>query len=103
MNWRPSRAGLIDFWVFDYQEFYFSDGKILLRGENGSGKSVTMQSLFPVMLDGNISSKRLDPFGSVDRKMDYYVLYENKMDERSERTSYILLEFEKPGQDRYIT
>jgi len=103
MNWRPSRAALIDFWVFDYQEFYFSDGKILLRGENGSGKSVTMQSLFPVMLDGNISSKRLDPFGSYDRKMDYYVLYENKMDDRSERTSYILLEFEMPGQDRYIT
>ncbi|SDN61571.1 Putative exonuclease SbcCD, C subunit [Paenibacillus sp. yr247] len=103
MKWRPSRAALIDFWVFDYQEFHFSDGKMLLRGENGSGKSVTMQSLFPVMLDGNISPKRLDPFGSRDRKMDYYVLFENKMEDRTERTSYILLEFEKPGEDRYIT
>ncbi|GEC93303.1 TIGR02680 family protein [Brevibacillus brevis] len=103
MNWRPSRAFLIDFWVFDHQEFNFRDGKLLLRGENGTGKSVTMQSLLPVILDGNISSKRLDPFGSKDRKMEHYVLFESKMENRTERTSYILLEFEKTNEKRYIT
>ncbi|MDF2651320.1 MAG: hypothetical protein K0Q73_7125 [Paenibacillus sp.] len=103
MNWRPSRAALIDFWVFDYEEFHFRDGKLLLRGGNGAGKSITMQSLLPVMLDGNVSSKRLDPFQSKDKHMDYYVLFESKMEERTERNSYILLEFEKPDQNRFIT
>ncbi|CAG7651671.1 TIGR02680 family protein [Paenibacillus allorhizosphaerae] len=103
MNWRPTRAALIDFWVFDYEEFHFRDGKMLLRGGNGVGKSITMQTLLPVMLDGDISSKRLDPFGTRDKHMDYYVLFESKMEERTERNSYVLLEFEKPGQNRYIT
>lgn len=103
MKWLPNRAALIDFWVFDYQEFNFTDGKILLRGENGAGKSVTMQTLFPVMLDGNISATRLDPFGSRDRRMEYYVTYEGKMNDRTERISYLLLEFEIPTQNRFIT
>ena len=46
MNYKVTRIGLINFWYFDEEEFEFSDGKILLRGENGSGKSVDFQA-FP--------------------------------------------------------
>ena len=48
--------------------FEFSEGRMLLRGSNGSGKSVTMQSFIPLLLDGNMRPERLDPFGSVQGK-----------------------------------
>lgn len=43
------------------REFPFVKGRMLLRGSNGSGKSVTMQSVVPLLLDGNMSPERLDP------------------------------------------
>ena len=52
------------FWYYDEEEFDFLDGRMLLRGANGSGKSVTMQSFIPLLLDGNMRPERLDPFGS---------------------------------------
>ncbi|WP_261380706.1 hypothetical protein [Neobacillus bataviensis] len=51
-RWIMNRAGLLNFWYYDDETFEFSDGKLLLRGTNGSGKSVTMQSFLPVLLDG---------------------------------------------------
>ncbi len=63
-RWQANKIGLINFWYYDEQEFPFVKGRILLRGSNGSGKSVTMQSVVPLFLDGNMSPERLDPFGS---------------------------------------
>ena len=62
-RWQANKIGLINFWYYDEQEFPFVKGRILLRGSNGSGKSVTMQSVVPLLLDGNMSPERLDPFG----------------------------------------
>ena len=67
------RMGLIDFWYYTNEEFYFKNGHILLRGSNGSGKSVTMQSFIPILLDGNKNSERLDAFGTKARKMETYL------------------------------
>ena len=47
-RWHPARIGLIDFWYYENQEFELDHGHLLLRGSNGSGKSVTMQSFIPV-------------------------------------------------------
>lgn len=68
-KWQASKIGFVNFWYYDEQEFSFANGRMLLRGANGSGKSVTMQSAIPLLLDGNMSPERLDPFGSRDRKM----------------------------------
>ena len=38
-KWQMYRAGLVNFWYYDEEEFHFADGKLLLRGSNGSGKS----------------------------------------------------------------
>ena len=67
---KPTRMGLINFWLYDDEVFDFYDGKLLLRGKNGSGKSVTMQSFIPLILDGNKSPKRLDTFGSTDKHIE---------------------------------
>ena len=74
---------------------------LLLRGSNGSGKSVTMQSFIPLLLDGNMRPERLDPFGSRARKMENYMLEED--DSREERTGYLYMEFKRQESDTYIT
>lgn len=102
-RWQLERAGLVNFWYYhDEAEFHLSQGRLILRGANGSGKSVTMQSFLPLVLDGDKRPWRLDPFGSKDRRVEYYLL----LDENSgitDRTGYLYLEFYHPGQDRYLT
>lgn len=100
-RWKMHKIGLVDFWYYDEQEFYFLDGRMLLRGANGSGKSVTMQSFIPLLLDGNMRPERLDPFGSRARKMENYLLEEG--DGRSERTGYLYMEFKRKEADQYVT
>ena len=100
-RWQANKIGLINFWYYDEQEFPFVKGRMLLRGSNGSGKSVTMQSVVPLLLDGNMSPERLDPFGSRDRKMSSYLLEEN--DGREERTGYLYLEFKRKNSETYMT
>lgn len=100
-HWRVNRAGLINFWYYDEAEFQFEDGRMLLRGANGSGKSVTMQSLIPLLFDGNKSPERIDPFGSRARRMESYLLSEGL--EAEERTGYLYLEFAKPEAGRFLT
>lgn len=100
-KWIINRIGLIDFWYYDEEEFKFRDGRLLLRGSNGSGKSVTMQSFIPLLLDGNKAAERLDPFGTRARKLENYLLEEN--DKREERTGYLYMEFKRKDSDTYVT
>ena len=73
-RWKMNRMGFVNFWLYEEETFTFEDGKLLLRGQNGSGKSITTQSFIPFILDGDRTPSRLDPFGSSDRKMEYYFL-----------------------------
>ena len=100
-RWQANKIGLVNFWYYDEQEFPFAKGRMLLSGSNGSGKSVTMQSVVPLLLDGNVNPERLDPFGTRDRKMSNYLLEEE--DGRDERTGYLYLEFHKSENERYLT
>ncbi|MBD1379523.1 TIGR02680 family protein [Metabacillus arenae] len=102
-QWQMNRAGVVNFWYYDEETFHFSDGKLLLRGSNGSGKSVTMQSFLPVLLDGRKSPDRLDPFGSKARKMDDYLLGEKDVTGRDERTGYLFIEYKRKTTNQYIT
>lgn len=100
-RWEAHKIGLVDFWYYDEQEFRFLNGRMLLRGSNGSGKSVTMQSVVPLLLDGNMRPERIDPFGSRDRKMANYLIEDN--DGREERTGYLYMEFKRTDSDTYLT
>jgi len=99
-QWKMHRLGFRNFWLYDKEDFLVENGHLLLRGSNASGKSITTQSFIPFILDGNRSPERLDPFGSRDRKMEYYLLGDN---EREESTGYLFLEFKKQGLDVYLT
>lgn len=99
-RWHMNRMGFVNFWLYDEETFSFHDGKLLLRGQNGSGKSITTQSFIPFILDGDRSPSRLDPFGSSDRRMEYYFLGDEG---REEATGYLFLEFKREHLDQYRT
>ena len=80
----------------------FSGGRMILRGTNGSGKSVTMQSFIPLLLDGNKSPERLDPFNTKARKIEDYILGYGD-DIKEENTSYLYMEFYKKETQNYLT
>lgn len=100
-KWHAHRLGIIDFWYYTNEEFYFKDGHMLLRGSNGSGKSVTMQSFIPLLLDGNRSSERLDAFGTRSRKLETYMLEEDGT--RDDRIGYLYMEFKREDSNLYKT
>ncbi len=102
-RWQANRAGILNYWYYDEAEFHFAGGRLLLRGSNGSGKSVTMQSLVTVLLDGVKRADRLDSFGSKSRTMDDYLLGEKEISEYEERTGYLYLEYKRENSDQYIT
>ena len=99
-RWKMHKLGFLNFWLYDQEEFLIQNGHLLLRGDNASGKSITTQSFIPFILDGNKSPERLDPFGSRDRKMEFYLLGDG---EQEESTGYLYLEFKKEDTEEYLT
>ncbi|MDF5752432.1 TIGR02680 family protein [Spongiactinospora sp. TRM90649] len=57
-RYRLSRAGILNVWQYDHQEFEFGGGRLLLRGKNGAGKSKALEMLLPYLLDGD--ARRID-------------------------------------------
>lgn len=101
-RWQMHRAGILNFWYYENDEFQLEEGRLILRGANGSGKSVTMQSFLPLVLDGDKRPYRLDPFGSRDRRIEYYLLGDADSS-HLERTGYLWIEFFHPQRKIYKT
>lgn len=102
-NYKIKKIGLLNFWLYDEEEYDFYGGKLILRGSNGSGKSVTMQSFIPLILDGNKSPDRLDPFGSKERKIEDYVIGDAESEQKEEAISYLYMETYNEEENKYIT
>ena len=98
-----TKIGLLNFWLYDEEEYDFYGGNLILRGANGTGKSVTMQSFIPLILDGNKSPERLDPFGSKERKIEDYILGDSESGQKEEATSYLYMETLNVLENKYIT
>ena len=47
-RWRLHRAGIINVYQYENEVLHFGGGRLLLRGVNGSGKSMAMNMLFAV-------------------------------------------------------
>ncbi|MCH7231060.1 TIGR02680 family protein [Glycomyces sp. L485] len=93
----PTRAGIIGLWDYADEEFVFADGWLVLRGPNGSGKTKALELLFPFLLDGNISPRRLNPFASQDRTMKSNLLFRGK----ENGLGYVWMEFS--DGERHVT
>jgi uncharacterized protein (TIGR02680 family) len=53
-RWRLHRGGILNIWQFGERVFDFSEGRVILQGANGSGKSRTLELLLPLCLDGDL-------------------------------------------------
>ncbi|MFC3494451.1 TIGR02680 family protein [Glycomyces rhizosphaerae] len=97
-RYAPTRAGIIGLWDYADEEFVFADGWLVLRGPNGSGKTKALEMLFPFLLDGNISPRRLNPFASQDRTMKSNLLFGGK----ENGMGYVWMEFSDGERHRTI-
>lgn len=95
-RWKPLRAGLVDLFYYDVQEFHFHDGRLLLRGNNGTGKSKVLALTLPFLLDGELAPHRVEPDGDRQKRMEWNLLLGGRY---PERTGYTWLEFGRRDAD----
>lgn len=94
-RWRPRRVGVLNLWEFDEFVADASDGNMLLRGRNGTGKSKVLELTVPFLLDGDARPHRLDPFGAQSRTMRYNVL--SAAPQARASIGYTWMEFQRGG------
>jgi uncharacterized protein (TIGR02680 family) len=97
-RWQPLRAGLVDIFYYDIEEFRFHDGRLLLRGNNGTGKSKVLALTLPFLLDGELTASRVEPDGDRNKRMEWNLLLGDKHP-NPERTGYTWLEFGRVAED----
>ncbi|MGS2587954.1 TIGR02680 family protein [Streptomyces hebeiensis] len=105
-RWRPLRIGLVDLFHYDVEEFWFRDGRLLLRGNNGTGKSKVLALTLPFLLDGDLSARRVEPDGDPGKRMEWNLLLGGEHP-HPERLGYTWIEFgrldEATGQAHFRT
>lgn len=102
-RWRPLRIGLVDLFLYDAQEFRFRDGRLLIRGDNGSGKSKVLALTLPLLLDASLAPQRVEPDADAGKRMSWNLLQGG---EYEERTGYSWIEFgrlDEDGTERFVT
>jgi uncharacterized protein (TIGR02680 family) len=97
-RWKPLRAGLVDMFYYDQEEFWFHDGRLLLRGNNGTGKSKVLALTLPFLLDGDLAPHRVEPDGDRQKRMEWNLLLGGKHP-NPERLGYTWLEFGRRDAD----
>ncbi|MGW0292635.1 TIGR02680 family protein [Streptomyces tuirus] len=100
-RFRLHRAGIQNVWQYDAQEFSFGDGRLLLRGKNGAGKSKALEMLLPYLLDGD--SRALDATGTGRTTLPWLML---DGFEQTNRLGYLWVEFKSTAEDgghRFLT
>jgi len=102
LRWQPLRLGLVELFHYDSEEFWFRDGHLLLRGNNGTGKSKVLSLTLPFLLDAQLKPSRLEPDGDNGKKMAWNLL----MNSYDRRIGYAWIEFGRLSDDgtpHYLT
>lgn len=100
-RWEPLRIGLLNLYRFDEEEFRFRRGRLLLRGNNGTGKSRVLALTLPFLLDGELGAHRMEPDGDSAKKPEWNLL----LGRHEDRLGYAWIEFgrREEGVTRYLT
>ncbi|MDR2252754.1 MAG: TIGR02680 family protein [Bifidobacteriaceae bacterium] len=91
-RWAPLRLGLTELYFYDDEQFWFRDGRLLLRGNNGTGKSKVLALTLPFLLDGRLAPARVEPDADRGKLMEWNLLLKGAED-YLDRTGYTWLEF----------
>ncbi|MBL1095708.1 TIGR02680 family protein [Streptomyces coffeae] len=97
-RWQPLRLGLVDLFYYDTEEFWFHDGRLLLRGNNGTGKSKVLALTLPFLLDGDLSARRVEPDADPGKRMEWNLLLGGRHP-HPERLGYTWIEFGRRDKD----
>lgn len=97
-RWQPARAGIVNIWRYYDETFEFHNGRLLLRGPNGTGKSKALEVLLPYLFDASLRANRLSTFGSSDRTMHWNLMGDGHTG--TTRVGYVWLEFRR-GDERF--
>jgi uncharacterized protein (TIGR02680 family) len=66
-RWRLCRFGAVNVWQYVDETIEVHDGKVVLFGVNGSGKTMLLEFVLPYLLDANGQPARLSTSGGNDR------------------------------------
>ncbi len=102
-RWQPLRAGLVDLFLYDDEEFRFRDGHLLLRGNNGTGKSKVLALMLPFLLDGELAPHRVEPDADPGKRMEWNLLLGGRYQERLGYTWLELGRLAEDGSPAYLT
>ena len=94
-RWQPLRLGLVELFHYDSEEFWFRDGHLLLRGNNGTGKSKVLSLTLPFLFDAQLRPSRIEPDGDNGKKMAWNLL----MSSYQRRIGYTWIEFGRRTTD----
>jgi len=97
-RWQPLRLGLVDLFYYDDEQFWFHDGRLLLRGNNGTGKSKVLALTLPFLLDGSLLPRRVEPDADPKKRMEWNLLL-GGAHPSTERTGYAWVEFGRLDAD----
>src|SRR5438309_12020001 len=101
-RWMPWRAGILNVWRYYDEVFEFHEGRLLLRGPNGTGKSKALELLLPFLFDANLRANRLSTFGTGERTMHWNLM--GDVASGATRVGYVWLEFHFPDSpDRWFS
>jgi uncharacterized protein (TIGR02680 family) len=100
-RWQPLRLGLVELFHYDSEEFWFRDGHLLLRGNNGTGKSKVLSLTLPFLFDAQLKPSRIEPDGDGGKKMSWNLL----LGSYDRRVGYAWIEFGRIEDDkpRYLS
>lgn len=102
-RWQPLRIGLVELYHYDVEEFWFRDGHLLLRGNNGTGKSKVLSLTLPFLLDANLSASRVEPDGERSKRMEWNLLMNGR---HARRIGYTWMELgrrDSAGETHVLT
>lgn len=105
-RWQPLRAGILNLYLYDEQVFAFHHGRLLLLGNNGTGKSMALEVLLPYLLDAELKASRLSTFGGSHRNMYLWLLGFDESGSRTSERAYTWVEFGRrlpSGDSEYFT
>lgn len=93
-RFRLARAGIHQVWQYD-DVFSFGDGRLLLRGKNGAGKSKALEILLPFLLDGD--TRKIDASGGGKTSLKWLML--DGWTDGTNRHGYLWAEFTRVADD----
>ena len=73
-RWQPLRSGFVNIYKYDQEEFHYENGRLLLRGNNGTGKSRVLALQLPFLLDGEVIPQRLEPDADPAKRVEWNLL-----------------------------